>query len=174
MKCKLFVISVFCLHNLIGTEIRVISDQQEFETLLAYSKLPIFAVFTAPWCSICKSIKEPLKQVINSSVFKDKINFVSIDFDKNNALCSVYKVDRVPTFCYFYDGKKVRQDVGVKRNVEIKTFFETALSETFRLNDQKVISYNYETFSFKSLIARVTKPPLQALKNGIEWCLERL
>ncbi|HTM06284.1 MAG TPA: thioredoxin family protein [Patescibacteria group bacterium] len=161
--------------SLYGLPHRFIDNEQDFNTMLIYNaQKPMFVLFSASWCSICTTFKETFAKLTENQLFKDTVMFVTVDFDKAKKLCSHYTVDRIPTFLYFQDARVIRKDIGIKRGVDIKQYFEKTLTETFKLDNgtQKIASTNPS--SLKSAIAYFTVPPLRYIKNGIEWCLKKL
>lgn len=152
---------------------RFIDDDQEFETTLTYTQQPLFVIFSAPWCGICNTFKETLTQLTEHPVFKNTVTFITVNFDKAKRLCTQYKVDRIPTFIYIQDGNVVRKDIGIKRGINAKEFFEKTILETFNLgtSTQKVAISNS---SLKSTVAYFALPPLRYIKDGIEWCIQKL
>jgi thioredoxin 1 len=180
MKGKyLFILCIFSgflmTTSLYSASHRFIDNEQDFDTMLIYNtQKPMFVLFSAPWCGICNTFKDTFTKLSEHPLFKDSILFITVDFDKAKKLCTQYTVDRIPTFLYFQDGNVIRKDIGIKRSVDIKEHFEKALTETFKLNNaaQKTASHNQTTL--KSAIAYFAAPPLRYIKNGIEWCLEKL
>jgi thioredoxin-like negative regulator of GroEL len=175
---KALILSLFSSSLLISQPIRKISSEDgltEFETLLTYSKQPIFAIFSAPWCSVCNTIKSSLEKVMQDELLKDNVTFVTIDFDSAKSLCKKYNVDRIPTFCFFQDGKKIHQEIGVKRGLDVKTFLIKTIQDTFDIKaavPQKIA--NNDRNGLKKIFSYVATPPLTLLKDGIEWCLQKL
>lgn len=179
MKEKYFyIISTICAFILcMSTQCipqSYVDDFQEFETMLAYTQQPVFVIFSAPWCGICTSFKDTLNQLTEHDIFKKTVRFVTVNFDKAKLLCTKYAVDRIPTFLYVQNGQILRKDVGVKRGVNIKEFFEKTITETFNLepSNQKIASS--KTTTLKSTVAYFVTPPLKYIKNGLEWCIEKL
>ena len=66
--------------------------------------------FYAEWCGPCKII-EPIFKVLKSQ-YKDKVEFVSIDVDKNMKEASKYSVMSIPTFILEKDGKEIDRKTG--------------------------------------------------------------
>lgn len=150
---------------------RFIDDIQEFETMLTYTQKPIFVLFSASWCGACTLFKNIFTDLTENKLLKDTVTWISVNFDKAKALCTKYEVDRIPTFVYLKDGQVVRKDIGIKRGANIKEYFEKTIIETFNL-EQKIVQLPRS--SLKSTIAYYVTPPLQHLKNGIEWCIQKL
>jgi protein disulfide-isomerase len=59
---------------------------------------PTFYLFKASWCGHCKSFRENWNALSNK--FKDKINFVLYDSDKNSKELKEWRVNQFPTLIF--------------------------------------------------------------------------
>ncbi|CDJ40030.1 thioredoxin [Eimeria tenella] len=66
--------------------------------------------FFATWCGPCKMIRPFLEEKSNTMTH---INFYGVDVDENPELCEREKVQAMPTFKLYKDGKVVETIVGV-------------------------------------------------------------
>jgi thioredoxin-like negative regulator of GroEL len=149
---------------------RHITTAQEFDTILTYTQTPLLAIFSAPWCCVCTDIKEQLTTITQDNIFNELVTFVTVDFDTAKEICTRYAVDRVPTFCFFNNGKKIKQTIGVKNKELFSDQLKGTLVKTFHLP----IKSNLTTANNHRWFNRLAAKPLRYLKNGIEWCLEKL
>ncbi|PIN02922.1 Thioredoxin-like protein [Handroanthus impetiginosus] len=74
-----------------------------FNELLENSDKPVFVDFYATWCGPCQFMVPILEQVSNSMV--DQIQVVKIDTEKYPIIADKYKIQALPTFILFKDGK---------------------------------------------------------------------
>ncbi|XWS23546.1 hypothetical protein CRYUN_Cryun28dG0024000 [Craigia yunnanensis] len=74
-----------------------------FDELLANSEMPVLVDFFATWCGPCQFMVPVLNQV--SSTLKDKIQVVKIDTEKYPSTADKYRIQALPTFIIFKDGK---------------------------------------------------------------------
>ncbi|XVE60117.1 hypothetical protein DITRI_Ditri05aG0101400 [Diplodiscus trichospermus] len=74
-----------------------------FDELLANSDKPVLVDFYATWCGPCQFMVPVLNQV--SSTLKDKIQIVKIDTEKYPSIADEYRIQALPTFIIFKDGK---------------------------------------------------------------------
>ncbi|RIH64854.1 thioredoxin [Mariniphaga sediminis] len=81
------------------------------------STKPVLVDFYTDWCGPCKKMPSILKQV------KEEIKglrIVKVNVDKNPAIASYFKVQRIPTLIMFKDGKPLWTGEGVFSADELK------------------------------------------------------
>jgi len=59
--------------------------------------------FTASWCSPCKKFYPTLVEKANK--YKEDVIVIKIDIDENEESAKHYKINSVPTFMHFINGK---------------------------------------------------------------------
>ncbi|XP_022152246.1 thioredoxin Y2, chloroplastic-like [Momordica charantia] len=74
-----------------------------FDDLLANSDKPVFVDFYATWCGPCQFMVPILEKV--SATLGDTVQVVKIDTEKYPAIADKYKIEALPTFILFKDGK---------------------------------------------------------------------
>ncbi|GLT75618.1 hypothetical protein SLA2020_473260 [Shorea laevis] len=74
-----------------------------FEDLLANSDKPVLVDFYATWCGPCQFMVPILNEV--STILKDKIQVVKIDTEKYPSIADKFRIEALPTFIIFKDGK---------------------------------------------------------------------
>ncbi|GMH01020.1 hypothetical protein Nepgr_002859 [Nepenthes gracilis] len=74
-----------------------------FDDLLAKSDKPVLVDFYATWCGPCQFMVPILNEV--SATLKDKVQVVKIDTEKYPSIADKYKIEALPTFIIFKDGK---------------------------------------------------------------------
>ncbi|PIN23163.1 Thioredoxin [Handroanthus impetiginosus] len=86
--------------------LKVASKKQtfaSFDELLEKSEKPVLVDFYATWCGPCQFMVPILEQVSASMI--DKIQIVKIDTEKYPTIANKYKIEALPTFILFKDGK---------------------------------------------------------------------
>ena len=63
-----------------------------------------------PWCAPCKAMDPIVDKV--AAKLKDKAHFAKVDAMENPEIASEYKIQSVPTFLIFKNGKLVDTSVG--------------------------------------------------------------
>ncbi|KAL3737195.1 hypothetical protein ACJRO7_026027 [Eucalyptus globulus] len=74
-----------------------------FDDLLAKSEKPVLVDFYATWCGPCQFMVPILNEV--SIRLNDTIQVVKIDTEKYPSIADKYKIEALPTFIIFKDGK---------------------------------------------------------------------
>ncbi|CAH9085263.1 unnamed protein product [Cuscuta europaea] len=74
-----------------------------FDDLLEECDKAVLVDFYATWCGPCQFMIPILNEVGNA--MKDKINVVKIDTEKYPSIADKYKIQALPTFILFKDGK---------------------------------------------------------------------
>ncbi|CAO2834096.1 unnamed protein product [Amaranthus hypochondriacus] len=74
-----------------------------FDELITNADKPVLVDFYATWCGPCQFMVPILEQVLTS--LKDKIQVVKIDTEKYPEIAGKYKIEALPTFILFKDGK---------------------------------------------------------------------
>lgn len=96
-----------------------------FNELLEKSDKPVFVDFYATWCGPCQFMVPVLEEV--SSLMKDKIQVVKIDTEKYPTIASEYKIEALPTFILFVDGKPYDRFEGALSAQKLIERIETSL-----------------------------------------------
>ncbi|PUZ52879.1 hypothetical protein GQ55_5G008800 [Panicum hallii var. hallii] len=74
-----------------------------FDELLEKSEKPLLVDFYATWCGPCQYMVPILQEV--SEKLSDKIQVVKIDTEKYTSIASRYRIEALPTFIIFKNGK---------------------------------------------------------------------
>ena len=84
----------------------------------------VLVQFSAGWCGNCRIMKPRFKRMSNEH---DNVSFIVIDAEKNPLSRQLAKVDNLPTFAAFKDGKLVNQ-VQTNKVEVLKSFVDEASS----------------------------------------------
>ena len=82
----------------------------EFDSVIANSELPVVVDFWAEWCGPCKQMSPHLEAV--SEEMSDKVKVAKINVDENPMVASKYGVRGIPTLMVFKDGKVAATHLG--------------------------------------------------------------
>ncbi|XP_027363493.1 thioredoxin Y1, chloroplastic [Abrus precatorius] len=96
-----------------------------FEDLLANSEKPVLVDFYATWCGPCQFMVPILNEV--STRLKDKIQVVKIDTEKYPSIADKYRIEALPTFIMFKDGKPYDRFEGALTADQLIERIETGL-----------------------------------------------
>lgn len=89
-----------------------IKNIEHFNDTVLKSNKPTVVKFETKWCGACKTMAPIYKKLANK--YKNKIDFVKADIQKISKLADKYKLQGVPTFIFFKNGKIVDQIIGSK------------------------------------------------------------
>ena len=85
------------------------------------SSKPTLYLFKADWCGHCKMFKDDWEKLQGNNELKKKVNFVTIDADKNKDKIEEWDVKGFPTLIFKKENKAI--EYGDKRSVENITEF---------------------------------------------------
>lgn len=100
-------------------------NEEEFNSLIAESKLPVFCDFWATWCGPCKMLAPVMDKI--SDEFEGRAVFVKVDVDENGDLAAKYGVHSIPMVLCFVGGEKKDESLGFVPFGSMKKFVEKNL-----------------------------------------------
>lgn len=83
---------------------------ENFQTEVLESEIPVVVDFMATWCGPCKMIAPILHKL--SEEYSGQIKFVELDTDQYAQLSAQYGVQKIPNLTFFKNGEIVDQLVG--------------------------------------------------------------
>ena len=101
-------------------------DDNNFDTVVMESKIPVLVDFWAPWCGPCQAIAPVVDELAEE--YSGKITFAKINVDEVPLIPGKFGIHSIPTLLVFKDGKPMDQIVGFKPKDELKQVLDKALS----------------------------------------------
>ena len=88
----------------------IVVTDENFDTEVHESKVPVLVDFYADWCGPCKVMAPIVEELAKE--YEGKAKIAKLDVDANPKVSSLYRVRSIPTFVIFDGGKPVAQAVG--------------------------------------------------------------
>jgi thioredoxin 1 len=77
-------------------------NENDFDSTVLESKVPVFVDFYADWCGPCNMIAPTIEAL--SEEYAGKVKFVKINVDNNQQLAMKYDIMSIPTSMLFENG----------------------------------------------------------------------
>lgn len=97
----------------------------EFESEVINSKLPVLIDFWAEWCGPCRMLSPILDQL--SEEMAGKVKIVKMNIDENPETPSKFGVRGIPTMLLFKEGKQIATKVGVQPKNALQEWINSSL-----------------------------------------------
>lgn len=94
-------------------------NQNNFESEVLKSDVPVLVDFTATWCGPCKALAPIVEKIADE--FHGKIKVGKLDIDDSPDITARYGVRSVPTVIVFKGGAKAGQHVGLTSRDKLVT-----------------------------------------------------
>lgn len=100
-------------------------SQQNFDSEVINSSIPVLVDFWAPWCGPCKMIAPVVEELARE--YQGKVKIVKLNTDENLTIASKYQITSIPTLMIFKSGKPVQRIIGFKSRNELKKVIDSVL-----------------------------------------------
>jgi thioredoxin len=99
--------------------------EQDFETEVMVSDVPVLVEFGATWCGPCKVVEPELQALAQEYAGRAKV--VSVDIDQSPFLARQLGIQSVPTFLVFHQGRPVSGKAGALKKAQLAELLEPVL-----------------------------------------------
>lgn len=100
-------------------------SEQDFETEVLVSEIPVLVEFGATWCGPCKVVEPELVALAQEYAGRAKV--VSVDIDQSPFLARQLGIQSVPTFLVFHNGRPVSGKAGALKRAQLAEMLEPVL-----------------------------------------------
>ena len=100
-------------------------NDQNFESEVIKSEIPVVVDFWAPWCGPCRMIAPVTEKL--SEEYASKVKFCKLNVDENPEMSQRYQVMSIPLLLMFKDGEQVDGILGAVPESMIKPKIEALL-----------------------------------------------
>lgn len=99
---------------------------ENFETEVVNSDLPVLVDFWATWCGPCRMIAPSIEELANE--YEGRVKVVKVDVDNAQKTAQGFGIRSIPTLLIFQGGKVADQLVGAVPKSAIEDKLNTVLS----------------------------------------------
>jgi thioredoxin 1 len=100
---------------------------QDFDSVVMKSDIPVLVDFWAPWCGPCKAMIPVMDEI--SKQYEGKLKVVKMNVDESTEVPGRYGVMSIPTFLIVNKGEVVDTFVGSKPKEDVVTKLAPYLSK---------------------------------------------
>jgi thioredoxin len=100
-------------------------NEEQFEGEVLKSELPVLVDFFADWCQPCKQMDPHIAELERELEGKAKV--VKVDIDQSQRLAQMLRVQSVPTYMVFAQGRPVAAERGVVARKRLREVIEPFL-----------------------------------------------
>ena len=101
-------------------------SETDFEAEVLRSELPVLVFFMAEWAAPCKQIEPDVSAVAADLAGRAKV--VAVDVDKSPRVAQALRVQGLPTFAVFQDGRPVALKAGPLRKALLREMIDPFLA----------------------------------------------
>src|SRR5688572_22881810 len=99
--------------------------EQDFESEVLVSEVPVLVEFGATWCGPCKVVEPELQALAQEYAGRAKV--VNVDIDQSPFLARQLGIQSVPTFLVFHQGRPVTGKAGALKKAQLAELLEPVL-----------------------------------------------
>jgi len=103
-----------------GTVLEITDDN--FETEVTNSALPVLVDFWAEWCPPCQMLAPTIQELADE--YQGKVKVGKLDTDANRDTAVKFAITAIPTIILFRNGQAVKKFVGVTPKNQLKAAFD--------------------------------------------------
>lgn len=110
----------------IATDKPIVVSEDNFQSEVLNSDIPVVVDFWAAWCGPCKKLSPIYDELSNE--YAGKIKFCKLNVDENDKLTAKYEINAIPHLIIFKDGKPVKHIIGLQSKSELESQLDAAIN----------------------------------------------
>ena len=95
----------------------IVLTNQNFESEVMQSDIPVLVDFWAVWCGPCKMLAPIVAEIAQE--YEGKVKVGKVNVDDEPALAGRFGISSIPTLILFKNGQQAAVSVGVRPNEEL-------------------------------------------------------
>ncbi|RMG39918.1 MAG: thioredoxin [Planctomycetota bacterium] len=103
-------------------------SDDDFETQVINSDLPVLVDFWAPWCGPCRMLAPTIEALAEE--YDGKLRVGKVNVDENPRTATAYGISSIPTVLIFKGGEVVAKQVGAVPKAALEQSIQQVLSAT--------------------------------------------
>ena len=103
----------------------VIFTDQNFQSEVLNSPIPVLVDFWAEWCGPCKIVSPIVEEL--ATEYGDKLKVGKLNVDENQQVSGTYNIMSIPTLLIFKNGEPIKSMIGAQSKQSFKAAIDEVL-----------------------------------------------